>query len=112
MVHLEDAEPTLFAVMGADWLPGLFACALSAVLNVHEFALERCFHSFRHASRVSKSSSEVGSNGHNTKTVKNEGVDNSFPSERNSLNHLLVEYVSVVPIENTEAISTEPTVHH
>lgn len=91
MVHLEDAEATFFAVMGANRFPSLFSLAFGAVLDLHELTLEGCFHSFRHAAGVSKSSSEVRGDSQYTKTVKKQSMNNSTPSQWNSLNCLLVK---------------------
>jgi len=111
VVHFEDAEAALFAVVGADRLPGLFGGAFAAIFNLHKFALERRFHSLRHAARVSESSSEVGDDGGNTKTVENEAVSDALPGERDSLNRLHFKNICVVPVENAELVSTEPPVH-
>jgi len=80
MVHLEYAEATLFAVMGANWLPGLFSFALCAVLDLHKFTLEGCFHSFGHAAGVGNRASEVRDDSQYTKTVKKQSVNNSTSS--------------------------------
>ena len=57
MVHLEDTEVALAAVMGSGRLPCFLACALFAVFVFNVFAHERCFHSLRNAAWVRKRSS-------------------------------------------------------
>ena len=54
VVHLEDAEFALAAVVGSYRLPGLFANALLAVLDFHVLTLERGSHTFLDATRASK----------------------------------------------------------
>lgn len=54
VVHLENAEATFLTVMGPDWFPCRLALALHAVPDLHELALEWCFHAFGHTTRISK----------------------------------------------------------
>jgi hypothetical protein len=109
VVHLEDTEPTFFAVVSSCGLPCVFA-TFCAVFDLHEFTLEWCFHSLRHTSRIGGGSSEVRNDSHNTKTVKNKGMDDSTARKRNSLDKLMLQRTGVVPVEYTETVATEPTV--
>jgi hypothetical protein len=109
VVHFENAEPTLFAVVSSLGLPGVGA-ALLAVFDLHEFTLEWRFHSFRDASWVGGGSSQVSCNCQRTKTIENKCMDDSTARERNSLYKLMFQLSGVVPVENAESVTTEPTV--
>ena len=54
MVHLENTEVALTAVMCTCGLPCLLAFALLAVFHLHEFAHERRCHALFDAARVSE----------------------------------------------------------
>ena len=59
VVHPEDADATLPAVVGANWLPCFCSLTLFAVFDFHKLALKWRFHSFFDLTWVRERCSEV-----------------------------------------------------
>ena len=78
MVHLEDAEAALAAVVGSLWLPSLLTCALFAVLHVHVLALERCSHPLLDLSGVCERCPQVVQDCEATESVEDQAQEDAF----------------------------------
>eukprot|EP00353_Schmidingerella_taraikaensis_P007241 CAMPEP_0185583266 /NCGR_PEP_ID=MMETSP0434-20130131/21414_1 /TAXON_ID=626734 ORGANISM="Favella taraikaensis, Strain Fe Narragansett Bay" /NCGR_SAMPLE_ID=MMETSP0434 /ASSEMBLY_ACC=CAM_ASM_000379 /LENGTH=124 /DNA_ID=CAMNT_0028202293 /DNA_START=874 /DNA_END=1248 /DNA_ORIENTATION=- len=111
VVHFEHAETALAAVVRAHRFPRLFPRALLAVLHFHVLALERRRHALRDPAWVRKCRPDVADIGHEAKAVENGTVDESFESEWDSLDPLLVHILFQMPVENVASVRNVLTVH-
>ena len=112
VVHLEDAEFALAAVVGSYRLPGLFANALLTVFDFHVLTLERGSHTFLDATRASKRSPQVTQVRHDTAAIEGDKVEETFHGERNALNKLVFKMVFWVPVKDVGAVSHVLPVHN
>ena len=104
MVHLEDAEIALAAVMGSRWLPGLLAQASVTVLKFDELTLERWCHSFRYTARVRNRGSQMWYHCQEAKAIEDSTVEEAQHGQRNALDELVIDEPFVVPVENVAAV--------
>ena len=104
MVHLEDAEITLAAVVSPRWLPGLLAQAFVTVLKLDKLALERWCHSFRYAARVCHRGSQMGNDSQEAEAIEEGAVEESQHGQRNALDELVIDETFIVPVENVAAV--------
>ena len=75
MVHLEDTEIALAAVVGPRWLPGLLAQASVTILKLDELTLERWCHSFRYTAWVRYRGSQMRYYSQEAKAIENNAVE-------------------------------------
>lgn len=78
MVHFENADTTLTAVVCTHGLPCFFADALLTVFQFHVLALERWCHAFRNDARVSKGCTDVGNVSSEAEAIENHAVEYAF----------------------------------
>jgi len=85
MVHLEDTEATLTAVVSPCWLPGLLAFALLASLDLHVLRLKWCGHSFLDPAWVRTRRSQVSKNRQGAHSIERDEVEESLRCQGNAL---------------------------
>ena len=75
MVHLEDTEIALAAVVGPRWLPCFLAQASVTILKLDELTLERWCHSFRYTARVRYRGSQMRYDSQEAKAIENNAIE-------------------------------------
>ena len=110
MVHLEDAEAALTAVVRAHRLPRFLPRALIAVLELHVLALERRRHSLFDLARVREGRSQVVHNGQPAERVVQQAQEAAFVRERYALDELVFDFFLAVPVVNAAAVADIPSV--
>ena len=93
MVHFENTEVALAAVMSPSRLPSFFTNTLCAVLDLIVLTLERWSEALRDPAWVGKCTSEVTDVGQEAEAIESNGVKKAFKCERNALDELLVNHL-------------------
>ena len=104
MVHLEDTEVALAAVMGPWWLPGFLTQASVTIFQLDELTLERWCHSFGYTAWVRYRGSEMGQDCHKAKAIEDSTVEEAKHGQRNALDELVIDERLIVPVENVAAV--------
>ena len=112
MVHLEDAEAALTAMMRSHWLPSLLTQALLTVLHLHVLALEGWSHAFRDASGVGKGRTNVTNVRHETEAIEREAIEQAFERQRDALDPLFLNVLLEMPVEDVATIGDVLPIHY
>ena len=100
MVHLENTEATLTAVVRSHWFPRFLPYALLTVLILTVLALKRSHHAFRYATRVRKRRPQMTQVRHQAKAIECDKIEETFHCKRYALNKLLIDQGLFMPVEN------------
>ena len=105
MIHLEDTEVALAAVVGPRRFPCLFPLTLLTVPHLHELALERWGHAFLDSARVRECCPEMGENSKEAEAIESEAVEYTFAGQRHARNELFVNVQLLVPVKHIDSIA-------
>ena len=105
MVHLENTEATLTAVVRSHGFPRFLPYALLTVLILTVLALKRSHHAFRYATRVRKRRPQMTQVRHQAKAIECDKIEETFHGQRDALDELLVDERLLMPVEDVGAIA-------